>query len=264
MKIGNSSRQTAFAGLRVVERKIELADFRPAKAGVHNFALLAACEATARSVLISVYPILMYRSLGDAKTVSEVYLGIGLCSLALALFTPFFGRFIARRYLYTLGGVTMLGGNVVGVVGGLPFIPLAVLMNSLALVVLTICFSAYLLDYVERTSMGKNESLRLLYSGAAWSIGPFLGVWMMDKQPLAPFFVSSAAVLCLLGYFWYLRLGNGKVIAKALQIRLPSCRDFSCSRCWWRAGPSRSSARSAGLSISSTCRFSLWKRAWTR
>jgi ACDE family multidrug resistance protein len=201
----------------VVERNIELADFQPAKPGVHNFALLAACEATARSVLISVYPILMYRSLGDAKTVSEIYLGIGLCSLALALFTPFIGRFIPRRYLFTLGGVTMLGGNVVGVVGGLPFIPLAVLMNSLALVVLTICFSAYLLDYVERTSMGKNESLRLLYSGAAWSIGPFLGVWMMDKQPLAPFFVSSAAVLCLIGYFWYLRLGNGKVIAKALK-----------------------------------------------
>jgi len=132
-------------------------------------------------VLISVYPILMYRSLGDAKTVSEVYLGIGLCSLALAMCTPFIGRFIPRRYLYTLGGLTMLGGNVVGVVGGLKFIPLAVLMNAMALVVLTICFSAYLLDYVERTSWARTN--RCGCSTAARP-GPSAipGVWMMDRS----------------------------------------------------------------------------------
>ena len=60
---------------------VQTIDERTARAGVHQFAFLAALEATARSVLISVYPVLMYRSLGDAKTVSEAYLAIGLTAL---------------------------------------------------------------------------------------------------------------------------------------------------------------------------------------
>lgn len=200
----------------VVERNI-LADFQPAKPGVHNFAMLATLEATARAVLISVYPILMYRSLGDARTVSEFYLVIGVVTLVFALFTPWIGRYIPRRYLYSGGNVVMIAGSLVGAFGGAALVPLAVLMNALALVVLTICASAYLMDYIERTSMGKNETLRLLYSGLPWSVGPFLGVWLMDRSPLAPFMLSIVAAMCQLTYFWYLRLGDGKVITKALR-----------------------------------------------
>ncbi len=101
----------------VVERNI-LADFQPAKPGVHNFAMLATLEATARAVLISVYPILMYRSLGDARTVSEVYLVIGVVTLVFALFTPWIGRYIPRRYLYSGGNVVMIAGSLVGAFGG--------------------------------------------------------------------------------------------------------------------------------------------------
>ena len=201
----------------MVQRDMELSGFLPAKPGVHNFALLATFEATARSVLISVYPILMYRSLGSAKAVSEAYFMIGLTALAVAMATPWFGRFIPRRYLYSFGAVLMLCGNGIAAAGGLDWIAAAVLVNAAALVILTICVSAYLMDYIERTAMGKNETLRLLYSGTAWSIGPFLGVWLMDRHPLAPFFISSGAVVCLLAYFWYLRLGDGKVIAKAIR-----------------------------------------------
>ncbi len=133
------------------------------------------------------------------------------------MFTPWIGRYIPRRYLYGGGNVVMIAGSLVGAFGGPELVPLAVLMNALALVVLTICGSAYLMDYIERTSMGKNETLRLLYSGLPWSVGPFLGVWLMDRSPLAPFILSIVAAMCQLSYFLYLRLGDGKVITKALR-----------------------------------------------
>lgn len=194
---------------------VQTIDERTARAGVHQFAFLAALEATARSVLISVYPVLMYRSLGDAKTVSEAYLAIGLTALIVALSTPMIGRFVPRRFLYTGAGAVMFGAAMVGLLGGPRLVPLAVLMTSSALVVLTIGLSAYLMDFVERTEMGRNEALRLVYSGAPWSIGPFLGVWLMDRSPAAPFIVSAIAVVAQMAYFWYLRLGNGKAIVKA-------------------------------------------------
>lgn len=201
----------------MVQRRIALTTYQPAKAGVRSFAILAACEAAARSILISVFPVLMYRSLGDAKTVSEIYLLVGIGSLTVALFTPMLARMVPRRWLYTGSALTMIFGNLVGIFGGLALIPLAVFLNAAALVVMTVCFNAYVMDFIERTSMGKNESTRLLFSGAAWSIGPFLGVWLMDRSPIAPFIMSIVAVLFLLGWFWYLRLGDGKVIMRAKQ-----------------------------------------------
>lgn len=201
----------------MVQRRIPLTIYQPAKPGVRSFALLASMEAAARSVLISVYPVLMYRSLGDAKTVSEVYFVIGLATLAVALATPFIGRFVPRRFLYTGAGLLMMSGNMVGMFAGLAFIPLAVAMSTMALVMLTIGFNAYVMDYIERHSLGRNESSRLLYSAAAWTIGPALGVWLMDKSPQAPFILSTIASICQMAFFWWLRLGDGKVITRALK-----------------------------------------------
>lgn len=182
---------------------------------MRSFAILAAFEAASRAVLISVYPVLMYRSLGDAKAVSEYYVLIGLASLAVALCSPMMNRLVPRRWLYTVGCLGMALGGLIGLLGGLPLVPVAVLMTAASLVVMTVCFNAYVMDYIERNSMGKNETMRLLFSGAAWSIGPFFGVWLMDKQPALPFIASIVLVLCGLAYFWYLRLGNGKVITRA-------------------------------------------------
>ncbi len=199
----------------MVQRRIALTTYQPARAGVRSFAILAAFEAAARSILISVYPVLMYRSLGDAKLVSEIYLLIGLASLLVALFTPMLGKLFPRRILYTVAAGFMILGSVIGMSGLTYAIPLAVLLNASALVVMTVCFNAYVMDYIERTSLGKNESSRLLYSGASWAIGPYLGVLLMDRWPNAPFIISILAVLCLLAWFWFLRLGNGKVITRA-------------------------------------------------
>ncbi len=199
----------------MVQRRIALTTYQPARAGVRSFAILAAFEAAARSILISVYPVLMYRSLGDAKVVSEVYLLIGVASLIVALCTPMLGSLFPRRILYTIAACFMIVGNLIGL-SGLPHsIPFAVLLNASALVVMTVCFNAYVMDYIERNSMGKNESSRLLYSGASWAIGPYLGVLLMDRWPAAPFVISILAVCGLLSWFWFLRLGNGKVITRA-------------------------------------------------
>jgi MFS family permease len=202
-------------GYSVVQRRIALTVYQPARAGVHSFALLAALEAAARGILISVFPVLLYRALGDAKLVSEVYLYIGISSLVAALFTPYLARFIPRRWLYTGGMSLMMAGNLFGAFGEGHYITVALLTNTIALVVMTICFNAYVMDYIERSSMSKNETMRLVYSGAAWAIGPYAGVLLMDISPRAPFLIAIAACIFMIAFFWYLRLGNGKVITKA-------------------------------------------------
>ncbi|KJS09562.1 MAG: hypothetical protein VR78_15805 [Hoeflea sp. BRH_c9] len=199
----------------MVQNRLPLVEFPPARPGVNSFAILAACEASARATLISVYPVLMYRALGSAATVSEVYVLIGLTGLLCALSVPLLARYVPRRWLYTLGALIMIAGSVLGGFFDARFVPYAVAANSVGLVILAVCFNAYVMDYVERSSMGRNESRRLLFSGISWSVGPFLGVVLMDWHPQVPFLISIAACLVMLGFFWHLRLGDGKVITKA-------------------------------------------------
>ena len=68
--------------------------------GVRGFATLAAMEAVARGILVSVFPLAMYRALGDARLVSEVYFLVGLCSLFVGLSVPYLTRYVPRRWLY--------------------------------------------------------------------------------------------------------------------------------------------------------------------
>jgi len=191
-------------------------DLRHARTpGVQGFALLAAVEATTRAVLTSVFPVVMYRSLGDVQTVSEAYFLVGIVSMAAALLTPWLTRYVRRRHLYFTAVVTMMFGNLCAAVG-VPWLVLAGLtLNMVAVVVIAVCFNAYVMDFVERASLGRCETLRLFYSGAAWTIGPFLGVWLMDQWGPAPFVVSNIACVVLLIVFWALRFGDGKIITRA-------------------------------------------------
>jgi len=200
---------------KLIQNRLSLSEFPPARPGIHAFATLAACEAAARSTLISVYPVLMYRALGNAARVSEIYVLVGLTSLAFAMGVPLLARYLPRRWLYTLGIVMMICSSIIGGFLPLRFVPFAVAANAAGLVMLAICFNAYVMDYVERASMGRNESRRLLYSGIPWSVGPFLGVFLMDLHPQIPFLISILASLVMLAYFWHLRLGDGKAITKA-------------------------------------------------
>ena len=182
---------------------------------VRVFAALAGVESAARGILVSVFPIAMYRTFGDSRTVSEIYFLIGIGSLVTVLLVPWLTRFVPRRWMYTVGVLLMIAGGVCAALGGPLLLPLGLAGITMATVIMFVCFNAYVLDYVERASLGEFETLRLFYSALAWSVGPFLGIWLMKQWAPAPFVLSAVAAAVLLALFWIMRLGNGKLITRA-------------------------------------------------
>ena len=183
--------------------------------GVRGFALLAGIEAAARGLLISVFPIAMYRAFGDAGVVSEVYFVIGFLSLASGLMVPWLSRFIPRRWIYSFGVSLFIGGALLATLGGALATALALAATTVAVVTMFVCFNAYVLDFVARNELGRCETLRMFYSALAWTAGPALGVWLLEYWAPAPFLLSALAAACLITVFWVMRLGNGKLIVKA-------------------------------------------------
>lgn len=171
---------------------------------VPGFAVLAAFEAVARGILISVFPVAMY----DAAPISSIYFAIGIISLLTGLLVPFLNRKIPRRWMYSIGASGFVIGYCLAVLGTPEMIVLALVLNLLATVVTFVCFNAYVLDYISRVELGKCETLRMFYSALGWAVGPVLGVVLWGWWKPAPFLISGVSAMIMLGAFLYLRMGN--------------------------------------------------------
>lgn len=182
---------------------------------VRGFAFLAAFEAIARGILISVYPVALFDALGDAVLVSEVYFLTGIGSLLVGLLIPWVNRYVPRRWIYSLGALCYATGAGLAALGNDASLVAGLVLTTLATVTLFVCFNAYVLDYIAKIDLGRCETLRLFYSALGWTIGPATGVLLMKLWYPAPFLIAMAAALCMLGAFLWMRLGNGKLITRA-------------------------------------------------
>ncbi len=182
---------------------------------VQHFAMIAACEAGVRGTLLSAMPLAIYRAYGDAGSVSLIYFCVGITSLICGLMVPWLTQHIARRWAFTLAPLLYFVGLTLAIIGTPALMAAALLINAVATVTFTVCINAYILDYIARTDLGRNESTRMVYSATPWAVGPFLGVFLLDWWRPAPFLLAGVAALAMLIVFWVLRLGNGKQITRA-------------------------------------------------
>ncbi|MFD2205730.1 MFS transporter [Kiloniella antarctica] len=183
--------------------------------GAKGFAILSGIEAISRGILISVFPLVMYRAYQDTVVVSQIYFYVGLISLVCGLLVPWLTRFIPRRWMYSSGAVLFIISAFFAIEGTPTTIALSLFSYTVAVVVLFVCFNAYVLDYVAKVELKKSETLRLFYSAMAWCVGPAGGVWLLQWWTPAPFLISAFGAAVLLVVFWWMRLGDGKLITKA-------------------------------------------------
>lgn len=182
--------------------------------GVRGFAVLAGAEAVARGILISVFPLVMYRALGNAIVVSEVYFAIGVASLIVGLLVPFVIRFVPRWWVYVAGTLMFTAGALLAAVPSPGTAVAGLAMVTFAVVTTFVCFNAYVLDYVAKIDLGRLETSRLFYSALGWTVGPVLGVILHGLWQPAPFVIAAISACAMLTVFLVMRLGNGKLITR--------------------------------------------------
>lgn len=182
---------------------------------VRGFAMLAGAEAVARGMLVSVFPLQMYKALQDAAVVSKVYFVIGILSLCAGLLVPFLARHVPRRFVYLGGASCFVVGALLAIDGSPAAIVAALLLTTVSTVTTFVCFNAYVLDYIAKIELGRCETSRMFYSAAGWTAGPVLGVFLLRWWEPAPFLVAALASCTMMGLFLFMRLGNGRLITKS-------------------------------------------------
>lgn len=178
-----------------------------------HFALLNGLDAAIRGTLISVMPLVVRDAMGSTLAASRIYFAAGFVSLVWALMVPALNRKVSRQWLYAGGIGLYLCGMSMAVLGTPVSVSLALGLNAMATATTFVCFNAYVMDYVDRANLGRNQSIQMFFAAFPWAIGPMTGVWLHGRWAPAPFLLAGCFALTLLLIFFRLRLGNGKAIA---------------------------------------------------
>jgi MFS family permease len=175
-------------------------------------ALLYSLESLARALLATVIPLQAYALLKDAARVSALFAVIGILGMAASFAIPALIRLTRRRHVYRLGGSALILAAALIWTATLPGQAAGMFTRLFGVACLSVTFNLYLMDLVGKRELVKAEPLRLSFSAAAWTLGPFLGVWMHERWGLgAATGTSAVCALLMLVYFQHLRLGERSV-----------------------------------------------------
>jgi predicted MFS family arabinose efflux permease len=184
--------------------------------GARVFALLYSLESFSRGLMSSVIPITAYELLKDEQRVSVLYTCVSLAGLSASLMIPLLIASLSRRWVYTLGAVSLLLAAAALATFTLTGQVAAMFFRVFGSSCLSIVLSLYIMDNVAKSKLVRTESVRMASSTFAWSLGPFLGVWLYQTYGLwTAGAASSAAALTLAASFWYFRLAENTPIRAA-------------------------------------------------
>lgn len=189
---------------------------RAANPGAMVFAILFTLESFARATLSTVIPLGAHELVGEARNVAILYTAVGIVGICGSFAIPSLIRRFRRRWVYTGGAVAMILMAILLAVHTLPAQVAAMVLRSLGASALNISMSLYIMDYIRKRDLTTVEPFRLMMSAGAWTIGPYLGIWLNESFGRGTAEASSAtALIILLGYFWYLRIQDNPAVAAA-------------------------------------------------
>lgn len=181
-----------------------------------SLARLAALEGFSRSMLVGIVPLVAYEALGDKESVAMVYTVAAIMTLMVTLNFATLERLLQRRWVLSLGCGFLVAASIALYLSHSYTLPFGIGLRSAAASIFSVSMSLYIMDYIGKRELTRNESRRMQYAGAAWLVGPFLGTWLLSSDARYwPFVISALSALMALAYFWNLRLGENQVIASA-------------------------------------------------
>ncbi|MGE0007374.1 MAG: MFS transporter [Parvibaculaceae bacterium] len=188
----------------------------PPKRGAVAFASLFAVESFARALISTVVSVQAHDLLLSSQKVSVLFTCVSLAVLVSTLTLPLVFRYVPRRWIYTAGVAGLSLASLAFATHVLPGQVAGMYLRNVGAATLNITLALYILDHIRKADLVRSEPLRLAFSAASWTVGPFLGVWLYENYGAwAPQFLCITACCLLVAFFWYLRLNDHPIIRAA-------------------------------------------------
>lgn len=171
------------------------------------FASLFLLTTSCRTVVVSVIPIDAFERLGSAYAVSVLFLLVSVVGVITGLLIPgLILRVRTQKVFYFAAASAFLGAFFLGL-EPLPFFILGMVGWVVSTVGFEVTLNLYILHFILRREIGLFEPKRVLFMVTAYTIGPWLGVFLkINVSHWAPFVLTMAIAVASVMYFRFLGL----------------------------------------------------------
>ncbi len=157
---------------------------------------VSALSVLARTTVIALIPIMAYHTLGTAQHVSELYFAASLIGIAVSLFLPKLLLRLGRWPVFISAAIGGIGSAAALATETLPGLAAGLALHVLMVLVFETVLSLYVLQYVPRRSLSAFEPRRVLLTGIAYGLGPWLGIWLTENVGAwSPLTLSAACAI---------------------------------------------------------------------
>jgi MFS transporter, ACDE family, multidrug resistance protein len=175
---------------------------------------LSGLEGLGRSITVTVLPLAAFTLLGSKEAVTYAYFAGSLVALFATLNVGTLESWMARRWVVTLGMSCIVVANLVVLSERDALIPIAMGLVATEAAIFTVCMSLFIMDYIDKRELRRNESRRMMHNGVAWTIGPMVSILLYTEvDDRLPFLVAIVCAVVALTYFWVLRMGTNPVLS---------------------------------------------------
>jgi len=177
------------------------------------FSILFTLEPLYRSILVTVVPLIALEKFGTAQNVSLFFFVLGFFGVGMSLAVPWLVRRYARRGTFGIGVATGLIAMGLFIHGEIWSLCLGMAMHLFAAACIDVSLNLYMMEHIRRQDFGRYEPIRMFFLAFAWSVGPFLGVYLRNYlHPAAPFIFGALTMIGLAAYFYYLRFTDNPAV----------------------------------------------------
>ncbi len=183
-----------------------------------GFVALFALEATCRALAMTVIPLRAFALIRDAQIVSLVYVAVTVLGLGASLVAPMLMHVVRRRGMISIGGLVYVAAAALFAADRVWSVIAGLALQTVGTTLLEVTINLYLLDHVPRRRLAGFEPKRMLFSGMAFIIGPWLGVYLEQSvRHNLTFALVGLTALCFLATFWLLRLTENPAVSRPLK-----------------------------------------------
>jgi hypothetical protein len=161
-----------------------------------GLAAIYATSVLARTMVISLIPVIAYQALGTAQRVSELYFIASLFGIAISLALPELLSRIGRETVLAGAALAGAGSAVSLAMGSGVGLVLGLVLHALMVLAFENVMSLYVMQEVPRRALSAFEPRRIFLAGLSYAAGPWLGIQLAQSAfPSLPLGISAACAL---------------------------------------------------------------------
>ena len=157
-------------------------------------------------MLVTIVPLQAYKLLGDKHAVVVLYFLVSATGLTGSMLVPWLVQKIRHHGTLILGSSCMIAAALMLSQHSLRLLVPGLAIQLYGSATIIICLNVYVLKVVPRQEFTRFEPLRIVCSGAAWVIGPYLGVRLENHvAEWLPYVAAAGVSFIQLSFFLFLR-----------------------------------------------------------